>query len=449
MGFLKDLWNFDQSKKPSLFYGKLSSLNNFYDVSKASPEILKEMQIRNLKAAYASKGASYEALNAFLKDLLGTTQGTEDDLFAKLTNGINKGLDEFRSAKNKENKNWIKENWTNQNGKQVFNESGIYFNELEDIISQINSLVNSVSGEKGIPAPSLDLIKNAIRNHNKMDFINAKGQYLEDIGAWIMERAGLAGFTTGAWKAEDKFFGENFEASIIEDAMGLIIGDGSAFKNNTSGNFLQVKIQNYSKMRDGQKVTANKNLQDWVNSVKELNGASVLNGTVTIGSNISSADEFAKLMRLINNNPSANLSLSISLSSDLHKQIRDLSVNIQGKSNIERHLANNGNRSLYHMSGGEYEKIAFFSKTYPVTSGSAVSSEEFNEKYKEFAAYANYNLSKNINNTVYGRNEFYITKEGFADLATLMEQRGFYIRIQDTALSYAQFLENSFRTIYN
>lgn len=438
MGFLKDLWNFNPEKKPSLFYGDLTSLNSFYDVSKASPEILKEMQIANLKNAYASKGASYETLNSFLKDLLGTTQGTDDDLFAKLTNGINKGLDEFRSAEFKENKNWIQEK-----------KDGIYFNELDDIISQINALVNSTSGEEGIPAPSLEPIKNAIRNHRKMDFINAKGQYLEDIGAWIMQRAGLAGFTTGAWKAEDKFFGENFEASIIEDAMGLILGDGSKFKGDTSGNFLKLKIQNYSKMSVSNKIKADTQLQDWVNSVKELNGASVLNGVVTIGSNISSADEFANLIRLVNNNSHADLSLSVSLSSDLHKQIRELSVNIQGKSNIERHLANAGNRSLYHMSGGEYDKIVTFSKTYPVTSGSAVSDAEFNEKYEEFAAYANYNLSKNINNTVYGRNEFYITKEGFSDLATLMEQRGFYIRIQDSALSYAEFLENSFRTIYS
>ena len=156
-------------------------------------------------------------------------------------------------------------------------------------------------------------------------------------------------------------------------------------------------------------------------------------------------------MRLINNNPSKDVGISVSLSDNLYQEIQKLSVNIQAKSNIERHLANAGNRSLYHINNNDkyYNQLLSFSETKPVVDKTAVSEKEQNTPYEIFSAYVNYNLSKNINNTVYGRNEYYITMEGFTDLATLMEKRGFYIRIADAQLSYRQFLKNSFRTIYN
>ena len=88
-----------------MFYSRFDSLNHFFDTAQASPEILRQLQISNLKAAYLAKGGSFNILNKFIKDLLGDKQGTEEDLFAKLVQGINKGLDEFRSQKNKQNSN--------------------------------------------------------------------------------------------------------------------------------------------------------------------------------------------------------------------------------------------------------------------------------------------------------------------------------------------------------
>lgn len=437
MAFLRDLWNFDKDNNPSLFYGKLSSLNEFYDITKASPTILKNLQIQQLKNLYSLKGQGYTQLNNFLQELLGSSQATDDDLFARLTNGINKGLDEFRGAENKINKNWIQDK-----------KNGIYYKELDDIIAELNLLVNQITGENGIPAPSLDRIKNAIKNHKKQDFIQAKGDFLEEIGTWIMARAGLAGFTTGAWQAEDKFFGEDFETSIIEDAMGLLKLD-QQFTNNSLDNFLKVKIVGYSRMSSKNQKKANKQLQKWIDSVQELNGVQAANGEVQIGVGMSSTNDFIQWMSLINNsNP--NINLSISLNTNLYEQIRQLSVNIQGKSNIERHLANKGKRSLFKIKNGiEYQQLVAFSQTDPVIKRTAVSDEEFNKQYKEFVAYANYNLSKNIKDTVYARNEFYITKEGFSDLATLMQKRGFYIRLKDSTMSYKRFLQNGFETIYD
>lgn len=438
MAFLKDLWNFDQGNSPSLFYGSLNALNSFYDVSKASPEMLKQIQIAELKALYAAKGDAYTQLNNFLQDLLGTSQATEDDLFAKLVNGINEGLDQWRGKGNKVNPNWDEKR-----------RSGMYYKQLDDIVEQINQVVNQVSGETGIPAPSLDRIKYAVGHHNKQDFIQAKGDYLEELGSWIVARAGLAGFTTGAWQAEDKFFGENFETSIIEDAMGLLLGGQELDKETAMDNFLRVRVRGYSQMSKEGKVTANQKLQEWVNSVQGLEGLTVADGEVRIGTGISSTTDFMNWMSLIREgNPTVNL--SIAFSSNLYEQIRKLSVNIQGKSNIERHLANKGNRSRFSIKNSiEYEQLLAFSKMEPVTEQTAVTAEEFNTDYEEFVAYANYNLSKNIKDTVYARNEFYITKEGFSDLATLMQKRGFYIRLKDSAMSYNRFLQNSFETIYS
>ena len=434
MALLKDLWNFDSTNSPALFYGSFSSLNQFYDTSLATPELLRQIQIRQLKQAYQNKGTSYAVLNKFLQQMLGASQGTDNDLFAKLVNGINKGIDEFKSAANKSNQNWAKID---------------YYNELDDILQQINEAVDKISDSQGVPAPSLNAIKTAVGQHRYHDFIRAKGQYLEDLGSWIMERAGLTGLSTGSWQAIDRFFGEQAQSSLIEDAMGILL-DGNAQWKNSRGNFLQVQVQNYNTATVANKQLLDKELQNWVNSIQELKGARVLNGKVTIGSEISSPQEFARLARLIEQHPAANVKLSVSLSENLYEQIRSLSVNIQAKSNVERHLANAGKRSLYHMSFQDkyYKQLAAFSKTEPVVQQTAVTSEEQNTPYEEFAAYVNYNLSKNINNTVYGRNEFYLTKEGFTDLATLMEKRSFCIRIKDSMLSYQQFLANKFRTIY-
>ena len=68
---------------------------------------------------------------------------------------------------------------------------------------------------------------------------------------------------------------------------------------------------------------------------------------------------------------------------------------------------------------------------------------------KKIAEKLSGNVSKNIKDTVYARNEFYITKEGFSDLATLMQKRGFYIRLKYSAMSYNRFLQNGFETIYD
>jgi hypothetical protein len=50
-----------------------------------------------------------------------------------------------------------------------------------------------------------------------------------------MQMAGLQGFTTGSWQASDAFFGEEKKNSIIEDAMGLILGNTL---ENASDNFI-------------------------------------------------------------------------------------------------------------------------------------------------------------------------------------------------------------------
>ena len=435
MAFLKDLWNFDPTTSPSLFYGSLSSLNEFYDTSLATPEILRSIQVEELRKIYKNKGLGYERLNEFLRTALGDTQGTENDLFAKLVNGINEGLDQFRNRENKINKNW---------------NTIEYYNKLDDILSQITEIVNTASGGKGIPAPSLEPIKTAVGHWKYYDFIAAKGQYLEDLGAWIMEMAGLSGLSTGSWQAIDKFFDENAQKSLIEDAMGLVLGDSKEWKGS-SNNFLQVQIQNYSKANPAKQQALNKELQNWINSIEGLNGAKVLDGKVTIGTNISSAEQFTKLIRLIENNPTSNIKISISLSENLYKTIQNLSVNIQAKSNVNRHLANAGNRSKYKMSFNDkyYNQLKRFSKMDPVVKQTAVTEKEQETAHEEFAAYVNYSLSKNINKTVYARNEFYLTKEGFTDLATLMEKRGFCIRIKNAVLSYKQFLENKFETAYD
>ena len=75
-----------------------------------------------------------------------------------------------------------------------------------------------------------------------------------------MSRAGLMGATTGQWQAIDKFFGEQNQASLIEDAMGLLLQDFKS--NNTSNNFLQIQIQNYNTSSISKKQEMNRELQD-------------------------------------------------------------------------------------------------------------------------------------------------------------------------------------------
>lgn len=420
----------------SLFYDDFISLNNFFDTSLATPANLLDIQKKTLYANYNQKD-SYKHLNNFITQLLGDKQGTEEDLFARLVNGINEGLDQFRSNTKQINKNWAQER------KQ-------YYHKLDLIVKEIKDLVNKTAGTEGIDPPSIQPIIDAVANNEYQKFKDEKGKYLEDLGAWIIQMSGLEGFSTGAWQATDKFFGEKAQASIIEDVMGLLL-DGTKKFTSSNKNFLELKIKRYKEANSTRKQELDKELQEWINSIKKLNGLNVLDGKVKIGTNIDSPENFAKLIRLVETNSStAKANFSIAFSDNLYQEIQKLSVNIQGKSNIRRHLVNDKTRSLYHIDFNDkyYHQLLLFSKTSPVIKHTAVSLKKQQTKYKEFAAYVNYNLSHNINNTVYGRNEFYLTKEGFTNLATLMEKRNFYIKIKDIALSYQEFLNNSFKTTY-
>jgi len=70
-------------------------------------------------------------------------------------------------------------------------------------------------------------------------------------------------------------------------------------------------------------------LQEWVSSVLKLNGTKMNKGKIDVSSSISTAQDFSNLMRLVNNKASsANLKITITLSEDIYKQIRNLGVNI-------------------------------------------------------------------------------------------------------------------------
>lgn len=440
MALLKDLWNFKTTGKKSLFYDNFDKLNNFFDNESASPEILLRIQVDALKKSYQGKKA-VEQLNSFLNSLIGEAyKGTDNDLFAKLVQGINAGLNGWH------NKNRSLKDWAQSDREATISNIEKLVRQLEEVVSNVNSADGKVS------APDVTKLTNLLKNNSTQawQYYQAKGQYLENLGTWIVSQAGLNGLNTGNWKTMDSFFGESFNAQLIEDIQGLLLEDLTSIQKS-SNSFINLSVSGYGKMNNQETVKANSELQAWVNEVLKLNGIKVNNGKVNISSSISTAQDFANLMRLINNeNHSANLNITITLSEDIYKQIRNLGVNIQSKSNYRRHLMNKGNRQKYSMvNAPEYDLFKAFSVTDPVTEKSAVNDKKFTNQYEEFAAYVNLNLSKNILKTGYARNEFYLTTEGFSDLATLMERRSFYIRIADSALSYQQFLNNSFNTIYD
>lgn len=433
---LKEYWHLKRDRYKPLFYNSFEDLNNFLTKDKLedmSPTSLWSLQVKTLRKSYTK--ASYKKLNNFINKLQDKNNiGTEQDLFAKLVNGINNGLTLFDSEG--------KFNPTDEEKKK-------YYETLNGLIKEISTVVNSKSS--GVVMPNfVDRIDKAAEkeDYNKDKFIAIKGEYLEDLGSWIMARAGLKGFTTGAWQAKDAFFGEDTKASIIEDAMGFI-SDKVQKLNHGNNNFIEVKAVGYS---DAKK-KKNRQLQDWINSVKELNGFKAVKGKVVIESNIDSLEKFFDTINFINNNQpsSGKLKLGIHFSDNLYEEIKKLSTNLQAKSNTERHLANDGLRSLYHMKiDDKYSQQLFnFSKT-KIIENNEISLKKQQQKYEIFAMYVNYNLSKHINNnTVYGRNEFYLTKEGFSDLATLMAKRKFYIRINENEISYQEFLNNKFETKYS
>lgn len=439
MGYLKDLWHFDQSLNPSLFYDKLAPLNNFFDNDSASPEIFLKIQVDALKEAYAGKKA-VEQLNKFLDSLIGeANKGTDNDLFAKLVQGINNGLNGWYNASNSL-KDW------NQNEREAT------ISNIENLVQELEKVVDNVNPNEGkVSAPDITRLINLLKDDSTRpwQYYRAKGQYLEDLGTWIVNKAGLNGLNTGSWKTMDSFFGENFNAQLIEDIQGLLLEDMTSIQKS-SNSFINLSVIGYNKMNEQKQVAISDELQEWVSSVLKLNGTKMNKGKIDVSSSISTAQDFSNLMRLVNNKASsANLKITITLSEDIYKQIRNLGVNIQSKSNYKRHLMNNGNRQKYSMiNAPEYDLLKDFSTTEPVMNKTAVNEQEFNQQYKEFAAYANLNLSNNILKTGYARNEFYLTTEGFSDLATLMQRRGFYIRIANLTLSYKEFLNNSFNTMY-
>lgn len=437
MGYLKDLWNFEQGREKSIFYGRLKDLNKFFDNKQASPEVLLKMQVDALKQSYQGKKA-VEQLNNFLNSLVGEAyKGTDNDLFAKLVKGINSGLNGWHNA-SKSLKDW------NQSDRETT------ISNIENLVQELEKVVANVNPNEGkVSAPDITKLTNLLKNDStkSWQYYQAKGQYLEDLGTWIVDKAGLNGLNTGSWKTMDSFFGEDFNAQLIEDIQGLLLEDMTPIQKS-SNSFINLSIVKYNKMNEQEQAKVSRELQEWVDNILKLNGTKINKGKIDISSSISTAQDFSNLMRLINDKvSSANLNIIITLSEDIYKQIHNLGVNIQSKSNYKRHLMNKSNRQKYSMiNATEYNLLKDFSTTKAANDNR---DEVFNKEYEEFVAYVNYNLSSNILKTGYARNDFYLTTEGFSDLATLMERRSFYIRIVDLTLSYRQFLNNSFNTIYD
>lgn len=436
---LRDIWNFDQSKNPSLFYGKLSDLNNFLS-EVYSLEQLKELQIQTLKRAYG-KNKPYKQLNKFLKEIQKPKNiATDADLFSKLAKGVNAGLD--GNGVPKDINTW---------------DSGAYLDNIKTILAELTTAIDKAANSTdGIDPPSLDRLENFINGQSTELFKDIKGDFLEEIGTWVMVKAGLFGASTGAWVAKDKFFNEAQAQQVIEDVMGFLFDDAQIFtpKPSLSNSwFLSYKITGYKYLSPEDKQIKNAELENWVKNIEQLNGLKVKNGQVIVTvDKLSSIQDFFNWVRIFQNHSNPNLKLTLKLGSGLYEELQKLSVNIQAKSNVGRHLTNNNKRSLYSINTKDkyYNQLVYFNSTKPVQERSAVSEQEYNQPLKIFAAYANFCLSKDIaKRTIYGRNQFYLTEEGFSDLSTLMSKRGFAVRISETAVSYQRFLENSYNTIYS
>jgi len=80
--------------------------------------------------------------------------------------------------------------------------------ELEKVVDNVNPNEGKVS------APDITRLINLLKDDSTRpwQYYRAKGQYLEDLGTWIVNKAGLNGLNTGSWKTMDSFFGENFNA---------------------------------------------------------------------------------------------------------------------------------------------------------------------------------------------------------------------------------------------
>ncbi len=438
MAYLRQKWNFHKDLNPALFYNKYQNLNDFLedDSSKYSPEAFLSIQKNVLRASYNNK-VPYKKLNEFLQQIRDEAkkQGIEEDLFANLVNGINAELMRAGGLSERKELNKYKDS------------ANEYLKKLIDIVNLVKG--DGVVSQENIP--KLDNLEALIKNKDFDTANREKGVFLEEVGRWIVQEAGLTGFITGDWKAEDTFFNEDTENQLIEDIMGLCLPEQNNNFVNKGG--ISVAILGYDKKGSAKlKQKQNKKLQNWVNSIQELNGKTVNEGEVNIATEISSVEEFVNLIRLIENNRnSANFKIVIKLDEKLYRNLQQLTVNIQSKSNADRHLTNNGKRALYSIPADDEYFLNWkkFSQSDVVKNREAVSEEEFTNEYEEFVAYTNYSLSKNLSNTIYGRNEFYLTKEGFLDLADLMDLKKFYIHIIKKKMSYKEFLENTFKTSYS
>ena len=443
---LQEFWDLKNTKyEKDLFYGKYSLLNNFYGNEYSSQELY-NLQRTCLIDAYKDKPA-VKKINDFIKRTMNGKEGTDDDSFGKLVRGINEGLQGF--------------SMDSEEGKQQYLD---YINNLDTIINEIKQL----PGNRQIPFPDIKkLTKIASKNDfSQSEYVTAKGAYLEEVGQWIVQQAGLLGFETGSWYSKDSFFNEKSEKQMIEDIIGILREDIDKKLDLTDeGRMIKVKIRNYDDLDTEQRAKARNALRsgvkEWMEKTKKMlvikskkgKGGNYIQDTeyVKIGldeKSFSKIGDFINALDMSNSITNGEFEVSIFLSDEFHKKLHDLGVNIQSKSNIERHLFNyDTERSKFSIPNNQ----KYYSLLLKLNNSQALQYDEWktkkDEPYQGFLMYTNYQLAKNLHNTVLGRNEFYLTSEGFADLPTLMANRGFYFRIQNISLSYNQFLENRFEIV--
>ena len=447
------LWHFQKEYAPILFYDTLNTLNGFF-TKDFTPQDMHNLQVKNLEEYYGKVDNGYTILNNFLRDIAKSFD-ISDNLFTHLIEGMNEGIHQFTS--DKKSPEYIQ--WHQLNNRN--NKAEKYEKNLIDITKKIENIVRNLNPNNPLPAPSIqpviDAVKRGLSGRSvskfRQDFIAAKGEYLEQLGIWIANMAGLTGMVTGNWYVIDESLKESQPLQLIMD--GMIIDEVNKQKSVTSvqpgEGLFKLKLTNYNKMNSKKKKSKSKTMEKWLNSIAELNGVSVSNGEVTINTAIGNFGDFFDLINIIDSSKPANLSVSVHLNEKFFKELQERVLGLQAKSNQERHLVNDSNRKVYHMSA--YDKylgqLKKFSQMKPVTEKTAVSQEEYDNDTEEntFHRYVNYTLSRNIAKTVYNKNQFYLYKGGFLSLPDLMRKEDLYVTTVDASISYAQFLDGKFNIV--
>lgn len=400
----------------SLFYDNYEVLNNIPEYSNI---YLRLIQINEFKVSYKKNKYknSLDKLKKFISDIENYYRSkngktAQDSLFASLVRSL---TDNYNTSTKSFNLN------------KTVSDATSNLKEIHNIISTINN--GKINEQK-----YTELASKIEALPSSTNFIQDRGDLLEEIGAWIANESGLAGIASGRFYARNPKFKDKVKKQIIED--NLVFDKEIKLGNNMRVILTRGKgdLTNADKtgLYDVTGIGSRKNKK---NDRFEF----VESGYVSYDISGLTGQEFVEEISRLQN---ANSDLTVQFDDDTYKEIQKIATKIQEKASKSFYLVNES-RSKAKVNINDHVILSTLytlkrTNFYRVMSKGTKKDKflsNFSTEKPEYASIINYVISKNILKTAYSSNDLYFTREGFEDMASILRDKHYFIAITQDKLN--------------